>query len=118
MAIEVLLAVGFMTAISTWVIIKHAIAMRHLNWQREVVAVGVACQGRIVAIQRPFMLDDCTRFYVDFVPSGTKEPVRVCHIERTATTERARALPAEGTTVTVCYLPDRPLRAVIGKFFS
>ena len=118
MTTEVLFAVGFTTAIAAWVIIKHTIAMRQSDWQRQVAAVGVACQGRVVAIQRPFMLDDCTRLYFDFVPAGMNEPVRVCHVERATQVDRPRALPAEGTTVTVCYLPHSPQRAVIGQLVS
>jgi hypothetical protein len=115
MSIEVLLAVALTTAIPVWIAAKHAIAVRQSSVQRHVAAIGIACQGRVVAIQRPFMLDDCTRLYIDFLPDGANQPVRACHVERSESTERPRALPAEGTVVTVRYLPHRPQQAVIGQ---
>jgi hypothetical protein len=91
------------------------VAVVQCQRQLEIVRRGASCQGRIVAIQRPFMLDACTRLYFDFVPEGDDRPMRVCHIDRRPPDELRAALPAAGSIVTVCYLPERPQHAIITK---
>lgn len=110
---ELMLAVGLLTALALWMTLQHAWVMRQTLRQRRIAEVGVCCQGRVVAIQRPFMLDDCTRLYFDFVPVGAEEPVRGCHIARGSQDEPGRPLPSQGTLVTVRYLPAQPRLALI-----
>lgn len=112
------LAMGLLIAIVVWLAIKHAIAAQRLQQQRRIAYAGATCLGRVVAIQRPFMLDDCTRLYFDFVPSGSEEPVRACHVVRSTPDESARPLPTQGSTITVRYVPERPRSAVIGKLVT
>jgi hypothetical protein len=118
MQAEVILAVGVLVAITLWLAIKHAFATQQMSRQREIAQRGSICQGRVVAIQRPFLLDNCTRLYFDFAPDGQEEVVRGCHIDRRETDEVRASLPAQGTLVTVRYLPNRPRQAVIGKLVS
>jgi hypothetical protein len=111
---EVLLAIGFLIAITVWMALQYAIAAHRAEGQRQIATGGVACLGRVVAIQRPFMLDDCTRLYFDFVPMGTEELVRGCHItHRAHHDDSTMPLPAQGTLVRVRYLPEEPHRALI-----
>jgi hypothetical protein len=112
---EFYLPVCLVMAVTLWIAVRHALAVRHASRQLEIAQRGASCEGKVVAIQRPFMLDSCTRLYFDFVPHGREETVRVCHVDRRPTEEQRPALPAAGATVTVRYLPDRPQQAVIGK---
>lgn len=114
---EISIAIGLLTALALWLATKHTVALRHRANQIRIAAAGATSIGKVVAIQRPFMLDDCTRLYFDFVPSGAQAPVRACHIAP-APQEGAPALPAHGATVTVRYLPKRPRRAVIGQLVT
>jgi hypothetical protein len=113
MPTELLLAVGFLTAVAAWIALEQTIAAQESLRQRRIASVGMSCHGRVVGIQRPFMLDGRTRFYFDFVPAGAQEPVRACHIARWTPDTLIPTLPAQGTIVTVHYLPERPRRAVI-----
>jgi hypothetical protein len=111
---EVLLAIGLLIGITVWIALQYAIAAHRAEGQRQIAKGGVACLGRVVAIQRPFMLNDCTRLYFDFVPMGTEELVRGCHItHRTQDGDSTLPLPAQGTLVRVRYLPEQPHRALI-----
>ncbi len=119
MSNEVLLAIGSLFVITVWLAIKHVIVARLEESQRRIAHAGESCFGRVVAIQRPFMLDDCTRLYFDFTPSGAQEPIRACHVARAAAeSESPRPLPAQGAIVAIRYLPERPQRAVIGKLVT
>lgn len=115
MTTYLLMAFACFIAISVWVAITESMRIYRTKRQQEIAARGECCEGRIVAIQRPFMLDRCTRLYVDFQPPGTHSPVRACHIEGRPAHELTVALPVTGATVTVRYLPDSPREAVIGK---
>ncbi len=115
---EFYLPVGILMAVTLCVAARHALAVRHAKRQSEIALRGASCEGKIVAIQRPFMLDSCTRVYFDFVPHGLAETLRVCHVDRRPAAEQRPTLPVAGAIVTVRYLPDRPQRAVIGKLVS
>lgn len=115
---QALLAIGLLMAVTLWMAVKHAIAAHQASRQRDIARHGETCEGRIVAIQRPFMLDACTRLYVDFQPLGTEQLVRACHIDRRVPEEIQASLPPMGATVTVRYFPDSPHQAVIGKLIS
>jgi hypothetical protein len=118
MPTEVSFGLGLLIAITVWLAIKHAVSMHRAAQQRQIAHAGATCLGKVVAIQRPFMLDDCTRLYFDFVPSGAEEPVRACHVAHRSAEEPVAPLPPQGATVTVRYLPDRPRQAVIGKLVT
>jgi hypothetical protein len=115
---EALAAVLLLIAITMWMTLKQVIAMHQAERQRAIAHCGVVCQGRVVAIQRPFLFDSCTRLYFDFQPDGIHEAVRACHIDRRTADELQASLPAEGALVTVRYLPHQPRQAVIGKLVS
>jgi hypothetical protein len=115
MSTEVTTALIVLTAITLWLAAKHAIAAHDAMKQRDIARHGRACEGRIVAIQRPFLLDSCTRLYVDFLPDGMERAVRACHIDHRPSDEMHASLPAQGALVTIRYLPEKPRQAVIGK---
>lgn len=104
--------------VTLWIAAKHTITALQIGRQREIARRGITCQGKVVAIQRPFLLDDCTRLYFDFLPDGCEEAIRACHIDRRSDDETVAPLPAQGTLVSVRYLPEHPTRAVIGKLIS
>jgi len=112
MTSEALLVVGVLMATAVWLAMNNAVAAHRASRQRVIAQRGLSCEGRVVAIQRPFMLDDCTRLYVDFQPPGAAEPVRVCHVDRGGAVAE---FLATGSIVTVRYMPQRPRHAVIGK---
>jgi len=118
MPMEMLTAVAGLVVLTLWMAVKHAVAAHQAGKQREIVRRGTVCQGRVVAIQRPFLLDNCTRLYFDFLPDGTEHSVRACHVDRRADDDLIASLPAQGTLVSVRYLPERPRHAVIGKLVS
>jgi hypothetical protein len=115
---EVFLSLTVLVGITLWLAIKHALGVHRASIQRDIALRGALCQGRVVAIQRPFLLDNCTRLYFDFLPHGEMDAVRGCHIDRRSPDELQASLPAQGTLVTVRYLPHEPRRAVIGKLIS
>jgi hypothetical protein len=118
MSNEVSLAIGLLFAITVWLAFKHIVASHRDAKQRLIAHAGETCYGRVVAIQRPFLLDDCTRLYFDFVPSGSDAPIRACHVARSSSDESPRPLPPQGAVVTIRYLPEQPQRAVIGKLVA
>ena len=118
MPIEVTTALIALTAITLSLAAKHVIAAHHAMKQREIARHGRVGEGRVVAIQRPFLLDNCTRLYFDFLPDGTEHAVRACHVDRRPPDEFKASLPAQGTLVSVRYLPEHPRQAVIGKLIS
>jgi hypothetical protein len=118
MPTEVIISIAALMALTLWMAVKHAVATHAVEAQRSIVQQGIACQGRVVAIQRPFLLDNCTRLYFDFLPPGAERAVRACHVDRRPPDELHASLPAQGTLVSVRYLPHRPHRAVIGKLVS
>lgn len=112
---ELFLTFGALIAATLWLAIKYAMTVAQAQRQLDIMRRGALCQGRIVAVQRPFMLDACTRLYFDFVPEGAHEPLRACHVERRPHDELRASLPAAGATVAVHYLRNRPDRAVISN---
>jgi hypothetical protein len=118
MANELLLPLIALIVLTLWLAARHVLAFVQGESQREIARSGASCQGRVVAIQRPFLLDACTRLYFDFVPEGRDRPVRVCHVDRRPLTELHASLPVAGASVAVRYLPHRPRRAVICKLVS
>lgn len=109
-----ILPVGFLLGMTLWMTVSFLVHQQQTRRQQEIVNRGTCCEGKIVAIQRPFMLETCTRFYFDFEPPGTDRPLRVCHVDRRAAGETAPSLHT-GTPVAVHYLPERPMQAVISK---
>ena len=118
MPAEVSTAILALAAMTLWMAAKHAVAVHQALKQRDIARRGAVCQGRVVAIQRPFFLDSCTRLYFDFVPEGAEHEIRACHVDRRTQEELMASLPAQGTVVSIRYLPDRPRAAVIGKLVS
>jgi hypothetical protein len=112
---EVVVAIVLLAAMTLWLALKGAVAAHQSARQREIMHRGSVCQGRVVAIQRPFLLDNCTRLYFDFQPDGIEQSVRACHVDRRAADQLHASLPPQGSVVTVRYLPHRPRHAVIGK---
>jgi hypothetical protein len=118
MPAEVSTAILALVALTLWMVAKHAVASHQALKQREIARRGISCHGRVVAIQRPFFMDSCTRLYFDFVPEGADHQVRACHVDRRAERELRTSLPAQGTLVSIRYLPEQPRAAIIGKLVS
>ncbi len=118
MLTNLLLPLGVLVTGTAWMAISNALREQHARRQRDIASRGAYCQGRIVAIQRPFLLDPCTRLYFDFAPPGMQKPLRCCHIARHAQHKVFADLPREGTLVTVQYLPERPQHAIIGQLVA
>jgi hypothetical protein len=115
---ELLLPFAVILSLTAWAAIKHAIAVAQSRRQIEIARSGRSCQGKLVAVQHPFMLDTCTRYFFDYVPQGGERPVRACHVDRRSTDKGVAAFPATGSIVTVQYLPNRPKHAVISRLVS
>jgi hypothetical protein len=112
------LPIAIIIGILVWLTMKRVVAVHQSVKQLQIAAYGVACEGKVVAIQRPFMLDDCTRLYFDYKPAGAKRPLRACHVARRGSDKVQTAMPAAGSVVSVRYLPDEPRQAVIRKLVA
>ena len=108
------LAVG----LTAWLAHINVASQRQMEREIEIVTRGQCCQGRVLAVQRPFLLESATRLYFEFAPPGAARPVQCCHTERRPAHRIAPTLPTVGTFVTVTYLPESPEDAVIGKLVS
>ncbi len=115
---NLVLPLGVLVTVTAWMAILNTLRAQQVRRQQEIASRGAYCSGRIVAIQRPFLLDPCTRLYFDFAPPGMEKPLRCCHIARPAQYQAFTDLPCEGALVTVHYLPERPHDAVIGKLIA
>jgi hypothetical protein len=113
MTSALILPIGFLLGITAWSIGLQFLRQQQAWRKQEIVRRGACCQGKVVAIQRPSMVDACTRLYVDFEPPGATRTIRVCHAERGPVRESAASLLHTGETVNVHYLPHRPWQAVI-----
>jgi hypothetical protein len=100
---------------TAWLAFTHVADQRQLLQQQEIAARGQCCQGRVLAVQRPFLFESATRLYFEFAPPGARGPIQGCHTERRAAALLPTALPSAGMVVTVHYLPERPEMAAIGK---
>jgi len=89
-----------------------------LTSQQEILKRGDQVQGRITKVWRPPLMGSFPRVYFEFQPSGSDQVVNCCHIDRRPMAGYISSLPAEGTTVNVCYLPENPAHAVIAKLVS
>jgi hypothetical protein len=112
---EMLLPLTGILAFILWLAVRHALAVARGERQREIARSGATTYGKIVAIQGPFLFDDCTRLYFDFVPDGGDRPLRACHIERKSLVDLRASLPVAGATVAIHYMPRSPRRAVIAR---
>ena len=115
---QLFLPLGGLIALTVWLAIRHVVAVTQAQRQMRIVRCGASVQGKVVAIQRPFMLDACTRLYFDFVPVGGQQPLRACHVDRRSPEELRASLPAAGSLVSVRYLPDQPKQAVISRLVA
>lgn len=111
----ILLTAGLATWLTAWLAHLNVKNERHAQRQQEIVTRGECCQGRVLAVQRPFLLESATRLYFEFAPPGADRPVQCCHTEHRPPDRIATLLPGVGMVVTVRYLPESPQDAVIGK---
>jgi hypothetical protein len=118
MLASLVLPIMILCVVATWTAYTSLSNTQHAQRQRQTVQRGIASRATVVGVQRPFLFDPYTRVYFEFLPLGSEQPVRGCHIERRAIDEVAMALPATGGQVQVCYLPEDPHSAVIGRLLS
>ena len=91
---------------------------KNLVTQQHILKRGEQVQGRITKVWRPPLMGSFPRIYFEFQPSGSERVVQGCHIDRRPMAGYISSLPAEGTAVNVCYLPENPAHAVIAKLVS
>jgi hypothetical protein len=112
---SLIVLIAITTGLLAWLSHADELIKRRMQRDQEIATRGVSCQGRIFAVQRPFLFESTTRLYFEFAPPGSAGPVQCCHLERGATGRVAAMLPSTGMVVDVRYLPERPTQAVIGK---
>lgn len=110
-----LLPVIGLIAVLIYAALKHVLAVQRSERQSRIARDGMSCEGKVVAIQRPFILDHCTRVYFDYRPEGQPRPLRACHVDRRAAAATRGSLPQMGAVVSIKYLADHPNQAVIRK---
>jgi predicted membrane-bound mannosyltransferase len=86
--------------------------------QQEILKRGERVEGRITKVWRPPLLGSFPRVYFEFQPPGSERMIQGCHIDRRPLAGYISSLPATGTSVAVCYLPENPAHAVIAKLVS
>jgi len=110
-----ILLVVFTVALMAWLTHADKMIKRQMRRDFDIATRGLTCQGRVFAVQRPFLFESTTRLYFEFAPPGMSRAVQCCHMERGATGRVAAMLPSTGMLVDVRYLPESPTHAVIGK---
>jgi len=113
-----ILLIGFTGALMAWLAHADTLSKRQMQRDLDIATRGVSCQGRVFAVQRPFLLESTTRLYFEFAPPGLGRPVQCCHLERRSNGRPATVLPAAGMLVDVRYLPESPKQAVIGRLVA
>lgn len=108
-----ILPIGFLLGVTAWAMLLQFLRHQQACRQQEIARRGACCNGKVVAIQRPSMVDACTRLYFDFEPPGANRPLRVCHIDRRPVGQSPASLLHTGEAVIVRYLPEQPRQAVI-----
>lgn len=86
--------------------------------QRDILKRGTQAEGRVVKVWRPPLIGSFPRIYFEFLPEGSEQPVRGCHVHRGAHEGFVASLPAVGTPVSVRYLKENPAQAVIARLVS
>jgi hypothetical protein len=98
-----------------WTAIVHSLRYLRNRRRQEIVRRGTYCEGKVVGILRPSLVDACTRLYVEFAPPGADRPLRLCHIDRAPAGQSRAAMLHLGQAVRVCYLPDQPRAAMVSN---
>jgi hypothetical protein len=91
---------------------------RGLQSQQEILKRGQRVDGRVTKVWRPPLMGSFPRVYFEFQLPGAEQVVQCCHIDRRPLAGFVSSLPAIGTSVAVCYLPENPAHAVIAKLVS
>jgi len=89
-----------------------------LQSQQEILKRGERVEGRVTKVWRPPLMGSFPRVYFEFQPIGAERTVQGCHVDRRVLAGYVSSLPATGTPVSVCYLPEDPGHAVIAKLVS
>jgi hypothetical protein len=89
-----------------------------LHSQQEILKRGQQVQGRITKVWRPPLMGSFARIYFEFQPTDSESTIQCVHIDRRPLAGFVSSLPAVGTTVSICYLPENPAHAVIAKLVS
>jgi hypothetical protein len=89
-----------------------------LQSQQDILKRGERVEGRITKVWRPPLMGSFARVHFEFQPSGSAQTIQCCHIDRRPLAGFIASLPATGTSVAVCYLPENPAHAVIAKLVS
>lgn len=104
-------------SLAAWLGVANVTTRRQLQQQHEIAQRGEFGEGRVFAVQRPFLFESATRLYFEFAPPGAERPIQCCHTERRPR-EQLPVLPSVGTLVTIRYLPERPEAAIIGQLLQ
>jgi hypothetical protein len=115
---QLLVYLGIFFTIAAVSALRFAQREREGKRQLRIAALGEACDGTIIAVQRPFLFDTSTRLFFEFAPPGGRSAVRCCHVARCTAGCSPLPLPHTGARVTVRYLPDAPQHAVIGMLIG
>jgi hypothetical protein len=115
MASMFVLPIGLFLATVAWTAIVHCLRYLRRRRRQEIVRRGTHCEGKVVGILRPSLVDACTRLYVEFEPPGADRPLRLCHVDRDPAAQSRATLLRLGQIVSVCYLPDQPKAALISN---
>jgi hypothetical protein len=117
MSINFAVAMAVLIGITFWKALAHIAELRQTQRQLLVATRGKLCQGRIIAIQQPFLFEASTRLYFEFMPPGQHKPLYCCHVYR-GSEDVSASLPSPGTIVAVRYLPERPEEAILSRLVA
>ena len=118
MPIEILSVAAFIGGAAVAAVSSSRADAKGMEHQRDVLKRGEQVQGRITKIWQPPVAGSFPRVYFEFQPTGSDQTIQGCHIDRRILAGLSVSLPAAGTSVAVCYLPENPAHAVIAKFVT
>jgi hypothetical protein len=118
MAIEFMSVAAFIGGAVLTMFASSRVDEKGLQSQQNILKRGERVDGRITKVWRPPLTGSFPRVYFEFQPTGSEQTIQCCHIDRRLLAGFVSSLPAAGTSVAVCYLPENPAHAVIAKLVS
>jgi hypothetical protein len=111
-------AASFLAGVLVAMVVSCMTTVRAAQSAHDIAKRGVAAQGRVLRVWRPWLMGSFVRVYFEFQPEGHSSTLQCCHVDRRSSAELMASLPAVGANVGIRYLPEKPRHAVIARLVS